>query len=156
MDQQAHYDRDYYAWTQDQAARLRRLADARANLDLDLENLAEEVESMGRSDLREVESLIANVMAHLLKLEISPATEPRRHWRSEIGLWRAKIAGLLDESPSLHGRLRLGRTWTIARKAALVGLDADGLGESDLPEACPYALDDVLRDGWEPASRHGL
>lgn len=150
------FDRDYYAWTQDQAARLRRLAGERANLDLDLENLAEEVESMGASDLRAVESDLANVLAHLLKLELSPARDLRDHWRAEIGLWRGKIALLLDQSPSLRGRLRPDRAWNLARRVAALSLKADGLGKRDLPTACPYDLGVALSDDWEPPSRDGL
>src|SRR5262245_15384921 len=66
------YQADYYAWTKQQAAELRRLAAARADSTLDLANLAEEVESLGTSQLSGVKSQMRRVMEHLLKLEHSP------------------------------------------------------------------------------------
>ena len=62
------YRSDYYAWTRQQADELRRLRVARLNTPLDLANLAEEIESLGRSDLRRVKSQLRRIMEHLLKL----------------------------------------------------------------------------------------
>jgi hypothetical protein len=67
------YRTDYYAWTKQQAAELRRLAAARVNSTLDLPHLAEEVESLGTSQLSGVKSQMRRVMEYLLKLEYSPA-----------------------------------------------------------------------------------
>jgi Domain of unknown function DUF29 len=78
------YETDYYAWTKQQAAELRRLAAARANTTLDLENLAEEVESLGTIQLSGVKSQMRQVIEHLLKLEYSPGAEPRAGWRRTI------------------------------------------------------------------------
>jgi hypothetical protein len=72
------YQTDYYAWTRQQAAELRRLAAARAHSTLDLANLAEEVESLGTSQLSGVKSRIRRVVEHLLKREYSPGVEPGR------------------------------------------------------------------------------
>jgi hypothetical protein len=71
------YQTDYYAWTKDQAAKLRALAAARVSSSLDLRNLAEEVESLGRSDLNTVRRQIQRVMEHLLKLEFAQVREAR-------------------------------------------------------------------------------
>jgi hypothetical protein len=81
------YQTDYYAWTKQQAAELRAMAARRVSSTLDLENLAEEVESLGRSDLNSIRSQIQRVIEHLLKLEYSPALEPRRDWR-DSGRWQ--------------------------------------------------------------------
>src|SRR5918995_5795462 len=78
------YQTDYYAWTKDQAAKLRALAAAGVNSTLDLENLAEEVESLGRSDLNTVRSQVRRIIEHLLKLEHSPAVEPRFGWQDSV------------------------------------------------------------------------
>jgi hypothetical protein len=72
------YQTDYYAWTKEQAAALRAMAAGRVSSALDLENLAEEVESWGRSDLNTVRSQFQRIIEHLLKLEYSPSAEPRR------------------------------------------------------------------------------
>jgi hypothetical protein len=94
------YDRDFVRWTEEQAAALRRAKSS--NLPLDWENLAEEIESLGRSDRRELRSQITRVLRHLLKLEVSPATSPRAGWRGTIDEARDEIEGLLEDSPSLR------------------------------------------------------
>ena len=76
------YDQDFFLWTEEQAAALRRAKSS--NLPLDWENLAEEIESLGKSDRRELTSQIRRILRHLLKLEASPATRPHAGWRSTI------------------------------------------------------------------------
>ena len=92
-------------WSEVQATNLRRAGQARANLPLDWINLAEEIESLGRSQRRELRSRIAVIIEHLLKLEQSPATEPRPGWIETIGRERREIERLLEDSPSLRGEL---------------------------------------------------
>jgi hypothetical protein len=105
---EALYDEDFVRWTEEQAAALRRAkslppAGTRgSNLLLDWENLAEEIESLGKSDRRELRSQITRVLRHLLKLEASPAAEPRAGWRATIDEARTEIDGLLEDSPSLR------------------------------------------------------
>jgi len=104
----ALYDQDFVRWTEEQAAALRRAkslppAAARgSNLLLDWENLAQEIESLGKSDRRELRSQITRVLRHLLRLEASPAAEPRAGWRATIDEARTEIEGLLEDSPSLR------------------------------------------------------
>lgn len=71
------YEEDIYAWSREQAALLRDMAARRVNTPLDLENLAEEIEALGRSELRACEGLTIRILAHLLKLAFSPAAAPR-------------------------------------------------------------------------------
>ena len=97
------YERDFVRWTEQQAAALREAGKLGTNLPLDLENLAEEIDSLGRSQRRELRSRIATIIEHLIKLECSPATEPRRGWIETIGRERSEIELLLDDSPSLKG-----------------------------------------------------
>ena len=94
------YDQDFFLWTQQQAAALRR-AQA-SNLPLDWENLAKEIESLGKSDRRELASQVTRILRHLLKLTISPAAEPRAGWRSSVNEARSQIELLLEGSPSLR------------------------------------------------------
>ncbi len=97
------YDLDFYAWTQRQGGLLRRLAAGeRVNdADLDWPNIAEEIETLGRSERGAVASRIRNVVEHLMKLEASPATEPRAGWRRTIKRERIDIESLLDGNPTL-------------------------------------------------------
>jgi hypothetical protein len=94
------YDRDFFLWTQEQAAALRRAK--ASNLPLYWENLAEEIESLGKSDHRELTSQITRILRQLLKLTISPAAEPRAGWRASITEARGQIDLLLEDSPSLR------------------------------------------------------
>src|SRR5437762_10825847 len=74
------YDADFFAWTKQQAKALRAAARNRSNLPLDWKNLAEEVESLGRSDRRELRSQLNRIIQHLVKLQFSPMRDPRRGW----------------------------------------------------------------------------
>jgi Domain of unknown function DUF29 len=86
LPQMGDYDLDIYAWSQRQGALLRRLAAGeRVNgSDLDWPNIAEEIETVGRSERAAVRSHILNVVEHLLKLQASPALEPRAGWEETI------------------------------------------------------------------------
>jgi hypothetical protein len=95
------YERDFFAWTLDQAEALRRVARQAANLPLDWENLAGEIESSGKSDRREVAMLLQRLVEHLLKYAASPTDEPHRKWRKEIREFRRRLELVLSDSPSL-------------------------------------------------------
>jgi hypothetical protein len=99
------YEKDFVRWTEQQAAALREAAGSATNLPLDWENLAEEIDSLGRSLRHELRSRIVVIIEHLLKLECSPATEPRRGWMETIGRERLEIELLLEENPSLKGEI---------------------------------------------------
>jgi Domain of unknown function DUF29 len=156
----ALYDEDFMRWTEEQAAALRRakslpLAGAGgSNLSLDWENLAEEIESLGKSDRRELRSQITRVLRHLLKLEASPAAELRAGWRATIDEARTEIEGLLEDSPSLR---RETQTLIKKRIRAAARLAADDLGQHGEPieairvrlEGGDYTKEQVLGD-WFP------
>jgi hypothetical protein len=99
------YERDFFAWTLDQAEALRRVARQAANLPLDSENLAGEIESSGKRDRREVAMLLQRLIEHLLKYAASPADEPHRKWRKEIRGFRRELERLLKDSPSLQAQV---------------------------------------------------
>lgn len=141
------YEQDFYVWAHDQAALLRAgRFDA-----LDLEHLIEEVEDLAGSMKSAVRSRATTVVAHLLKLQHSPAKSPRLAWRETIRTQRSRL--LNDLTPSLERHLaeRLPELYARARH------DAEGSlrdhGEDDaanaLPNACPYTLDQITGD-WLP------
>ena len=82
MDRRSLYDEDIYAWAQQQAEALRRLAETRRDLpnELDLENLAEEIQDVGKSELHETEKLLTQTLIHLIKAHADPASRARGHW----------------------------------------------------------------------------
>lgn len=152
------YWEDFYAWTQDQAAKLRAAAASGSNLPVDWENLAEEIESVGRSDFRALESCLAVVIEHLLKLEYSPADQPRAGWTRSVRHGRRSVEKLLRDSPSLRRRLdeALDEAWSAAVDGAYQGLLTDQVPADTLPETCPYTVEQAVGPDWLPVNRHGL
>jgi len=150
------YEQDFYLWTQAEAAKLRRAGEMRLNIDMDFENLAEEVEGMGRSELFAYESELARVVEHLLKLEFSPAPMPRRGWRSSVKLHRVEARRHLADSPSLRSRVRLDRVYAAASSYADRSFVEHEEQAAELPPTCPYILDQILDDSFFPVNRHGL
>jgi hypothetical protein len=142
----ALYDEDFYVWTERQAALLReRRFDA-----LDMENLIEEVEDLGRSIRSAVLNNASVVMEHLLKLQLSPALPPRAGWTDSIIEHRRRLD--LDITPQLRRVLdaELPRLYALARRGVARSLRAHGeeVAADALPEACPYALGQILDDWW--------
>ena len=152
------YQTDYYAWTKDQAAKLRALAAARVNSTLDLENLAEEVESLGRSDLNTVRSQVRRIIEHLLKLESSPSTPPRDDWRHSIAQARDEVEDHITASMRPDVAAELGKLFSRGRRDAAMGLRRHGEREAAqaLPTTCPYSLDQIVSGDWYPKNRHGI
>lgn len=72
------------------------------NAPIDWENVAEEIGSLGKSERLALRSRIGTIIEHLLKLEVSPATEPARRWRETVRRARRDIARILADSPSLR------------------------------------------------------
>lgn len=107
------YETDFSRWAEEQAHALRDAASTGANLPLDWLNLAEEVESLARSDRRELRSRIETVLEHLLKLAYSPAIEPRNGWRHTVRRERHEIDLLLEDNRTLRADVgRLIETYT--------------------------------------------
>lgn len=151
------YEADFYAWTRDQAAALRRLAGERWSSPLDLGHLADEVEGAGKADRDAVRGRLRRIIEHCLKLEHSPAPEPRLGWKIAIDEARDEIGDRLTATIRLDleeefSRL-YGRTLEKVRKE-LAGRRETEAAKS-LPAENPYTLDDLLTDEWYPPSRHG-
>ena len=110
MSTESLYEEDFYAWTQRQAELLRRLP-AVGN-EIDLEHVAEEIEDLGRSDLRAAQSLCEHIVEHFLKLEFSGLDEPADHWRDEIVEWRVQLEQILTRS--IEAKLDLPSQYRVA------------------------------------------
>jgi hypothetical protein len=152
------YQTDYYAWTKQQGAELRRLAATRVNTTLDLENLAEEVESLGRSDLATVRSQLRRIIEHLLKLEHSPAAEPRFGWRESIIEARDVIPDVITATLRREVEADLTKTYQQGRRRAEAALlrHGEAAAARALPAICPYSFDQIASQDWYPANRHGV
>lgn len=149
MDRGATYDDDIYAWSQKQAAALRSLAESRHDLpnELDLENVAEEIEDVGKSEVRTVESFIELMFRHLLKLASAPNSVVCRHWRNELELQQRAVRK--DLRRSMYQLIEVDQLWDAALRRADADLDA--LGDvlvAGVPQASPFDLDE-LRAGLD-------
>jgi hypothetical protein len=139
------YDDDILLWSEQQAAAIRRLRDGprRVPNDLDIENVAEEIESVGRSELAAVESHIELILVHLLKLLAAPESEPARHWRGELASFHSGLRRRF--APSMRSRIDMGALWSDARAQIEIGGDAaEQALIAELPGDCPLGLDDLL------------
>lgn len=141
------YDADFYVWLERQAALLR----ARRFEELDLDNLIEEVEGLARAELNAVLSNASVIIEHLLKLEHSPAAEPRAGWRASVREHRRRLRReltprlrqlLASELPALYGEVR-------DDTAALLRDHGETAAADALPASCPYDLD-RLTGSWLP------
>lgn len=148
------YEEDFYAWTQRQAELLRRLP-AVSN-ELDVEHIAEEIEDLGRGDLRSAQSLCEHIIEHFLKLEYSGMKDPAEHWQDEIVEWRLQLEKVLTRS--IEAKLDLPAGYRAAlRLVRRLERDAPGL-MSRLPRGCPYTFEQIRGSGdedWFPEPRIG-
>lgn len=150
MDRVTAYDDDIYAWSQEQAAALRRLAETRRDLpnELDLEHVAEEIEDVGKTELRTVESYLELLLRHLLKVASAPDAPPVRHWRGEIEIQAEAFR--TEFKNSMRQLVGIDRAWRAALARADAALDKHGDRLlPGLPSACPFALDDLLADPFD-------
>ncbi len=149
------HERDFHEWARAQAAALRAAGEGRA-VALDWENLAEEIESLGRSDRREIRERFETIVGHLLKLRQGVNDLPREVWRGALARARDGIEALLEKSPGL--RRHLPELAELARgrgeRAARRGLVACG-DFSLAKQPGPHTLDQLLSDGWPDQPRPG-
>jgi len=149
------YEQDFIGWTEQQALLLRKAADAGSNLGLDWNNLIEEVESLGRSELHAAGSQIRRIVLHLLKLEFSPAVQPRSGWRDSVADARAELESLLESDPGLKPRLPavIAQETKRATKGAVEALRAYGEDPADIiarQRSGPvYTAEQIMGD-WMP------
>ena len=147
------YDTDFVAWSEQQAALLRRMAAGeRINSnELDWANIAEEIESLARSDKREIRSRLSVICEHLLKWQFRPS-QRSGSWRGSIIEARSEIADLIEESPSLASYPDMvlhGPRGAYARGPAKAAAET---GLENLPGSCPWTVEQVLDlDFWPDA-----
>lgn len=137
------YDDDLYAWTRAQADALRR----RAYNELDVDNLAEEIESLGKSEKREIRSRLKILLIHLLKWHYQPEWRSNS-WHSSIDGARYELDHILQDNPSL--RAYPSEELADAYRMAIIDKDIRHLELLHLPTACPWTIDQVLDAKWLP------
>jgi hypothetical protein len=136
------YDQDYCQWLTQTAELLKE----KKFTQLDLENLIEEIESLGKSEKRAIESNLIVVILHLLKWRYQPSMRSNS-WKSSIREHRRRVQRLLTDSPSLKNHLSsaLADCYLAAKKQAS---DETGLSLLAFPEECPFSLAESLDEDF--------
>ena len=136
------YDEDILLWSERQASLLRRLAAGeRVNdTDLDWTNISEEIEAMGRGELRACESLLMQAVVHRIKQACWPDSSEVPHWHEEEIRFRQEAADAF--SPSMRQRIDLDRV----RHRAMQRLpkSIDGVPPRPVPDLSSLSLDEWL------------
>ena len=138
------YEQDFYAWAQEQAALLRtgRLAEA------DIAHIAEEIDSLGRSEKRELINRLAVLLVHLLKWQHQP-THRGTSWRLSIEEQRLRLDRHLADNPSL--KARLDEAIAEAHRLAVVKAAREtGLDKAVFPPTCPFPATAILDPDFWP------
>jgi len=138
------YDEDFYAWSRQQAELLR--AGDLAHADID--NIAEEIASMGRTEKRELVSRLTILLLHLLKWRYQP-DKRGASWEASIRVQRNRLDDHLDDNPSLRPLLPQALA-SAYRDAALEAVAETGLPSSTFPNNCAWTIEQVLDPGFWP------
>ncbi len=138
------YEADFYAWANQQAALLRsgRLGEA------DIANIAEEIESMGKSEKRELISRLAVLLMHLLKWRFQP-TKRGKSWRLTIQGQRIELERHMSDNPSL--KAKMADAIADAYRSAIINAARETRLETDaFPATCPWGYDQIIDDDFWP------
>lgn len=133
----AEYERDFYSWLMEQARHVR---EGRWDA-LDRENLAEEIESLGREQFNKLEGALRVLLLHMLKWDHQPSKRSRS-WAISIRQQRLELDDVLADNPGLRPRIDEA-TARAYRKARLAAVKETGLAEKRFPTACPYSFDEM-------------
>jgi len=132
------YDQDFYRWATETAGLVRE----RRFSEVDCIHLAEELDAMGKSERRALESRLVVLLVHLLKWAHQPERRSKS-WRRTLIEQRKQIARLLNDSPSLKPQL-IGLVPDAYDSALRWAADETGLDESDFPPLCEYSVAQLL------------
>jgi hypothetical protein len=133
----ASYDGDFYTWSQQQGRLVR---DGRWS-EVDRENVAEEIESLGREQFSKLAGALRVLMMHMLKWDHQPERRSRS-WALTIEAQRAELDDILRDNPGLKPRIAEAMTRAY-RRARIEAMNETGLKKSAFPDPCPYSFEDV-------------
>jgi len=144
------YEQDFYAWTQEQASLLRHGKWQQ----LDLPNLIEEIESLGKQQRQELRNRLGVLIGHLLKWQYQPQ-QRSRSWLATIRIQRRDTQKLLQENLSLKPYLEEAVQYAFENGRDLAIAETD-LPDQVFPEQCPYTVDAMLDDRFFPGDPSDL
>jgi hypothetical protein len=138
------HDKDFHAWTIQQAHLLK---DGKLH-ELDLDNLIEEIESMGASERNQLQNRLKVLIGHLLKWQFQPAYRTRS-WNATIKEQRLSVIGLIEDNPSLKSILaeRIAKAYP---QGVYLAVKETNLDEKTFPSICPYSIDQLFDMGFFP------
>jgi len=138
------HDEDFYGWAMTEASLLRQ----RKWNELDIEHLAEELESMGASEKREIRSRMKQLLKHLLKWQYQPDLQCRS-WKNSIRNQRLELADVIKDNPSLQPTLHehIKEVYTRALEDAI---EETGIYKSNFPNQCPYTFEQIMDATFYP------
>jgi hypothetical protein len=145
MSSDSLYDDDILLWSEQQAAALRKLARGPNVVpnELDVENVAEEIESVGRSELAAAESYLQLIFVHLIKQSLEPDAAATRHWMSEIFAFHTDFRRRY--APSMRQRIDTDEVWRLAREQVVLACEQEQrVLVAALPQRSPFTIDDML------------
>ncbi|MEA1648207.1 DUF29 domain-containing protein [Nitrospirillum sp. BR 11164] len=142
------YEQDFYAWANEQAALLRsgKLSVA------DIEHIAEEIESMGKAEKRELANRLVVLLLHLLKWQFQPVRRGSS-WEATIRVQRRDLAVHLQDNPSLKAKLPEAIQQAYGN-ALIMAADETGLPEATFPAECPWSFEQIMDAGFWPETSH--
>jgi hypothetical protein len=134
----ADYNRDFYSWLMEQARFVR---EGRWT-EVDRDNLAEEIESLGREQFNKLESALRVLLLHFLKWDHQPDLRSRS-WALSVEVQRVELHDVIEDNPGLKPRIgeAIARAY---RKARIEAARETGLDEDVFPQPCPYSWDDIM------------
>ena len=151
------YDDDILLWSEQQAAAIRKLGATQRHLpdELDIENVAEEIESVGRSELAAVKSYLRLIFLHLIKLVVESDSPAVDHWHGEIVGFHSEM--MERYAPSMRQRIDIKAIWRSVREQSMLAYaDVKDQPASELPTDCPFTIDDFVAqriDGFDLLGR---
>jgi len=135
------YEDDIALWSEQQGDLLRRLARGeKVNAQIDWENVAEEIETVGRSERKACEAYLIQALLHALKLRAWPDSRAVAHWEAEVR--RARDNARDAYTPSMRQQINLPQLYQRALNA--IPTTIAGQLPQPLPETCPFTLDELL------------
>ncbi|MEY4194128.1 MAG: hypothetical protein RLZZ226_496 [Pseudomonadota bacterium] len=138
------YEKDFFAWTQEQSKHL----NARQFAELDIENLVEEIQAMGRSERRELQSRLTVLLVHLLKWQFQP-TRQGRSWQLTIEEQRDSCLDIIEDNPSLKTQLDALASRAYAH-AKITASKETGLDKTTFPSGCPWSYEQMMDADFLP------
>ncbi len=138
------YDKDFYAWTQEQA----KLIKENTLSKLDLVHLYEELNIMGAKEKSELKNRLAQLLMHLLKWKYQPSRQSRS-WQNTIKDQREELEDLLEDNPSLRNKIS-EYFYKSYNKAVRHAITETGLDERIFPQTCEWDLDQILDNEFYP------